>query len=194
MFLLPSIIVGISLALLLGGRPSRLLELRLHHRWAVLLAFATQFVLFSRLAAVVPARLETTLHLGSYALLAFFALANRRRLLLAPLSLGMGLNALVIAVNGGRMPISAGAWEAAGLDPGTRSNVRLGGEHLTFLGDVFALPPSFPFANSFSVGDVLIALGVVAVIVGESIGDGGRQGQGQDDGLPASTEGAIVRP
>lgn len=30
---------------------------------------------------------------------------------------------------------------------------------LLFLGDVFAIPASWPFANVFSVGDVLIAVG-----------------------------------
>lgn len=174
MFLLPSVVIGVVLALVLGGRPSRVLDLRLNHRWAVVLAFAAQLVLFSGFGTAVPARLEKPAHLASYTLLAFFALANRRKLLLAPLSVGMSLNALVIAVNGGRMPVSAGAWESAGLDPGTRTNVRLGGDHLTFLGDVFALPSSLPFANTFSVGDVLIALGVVAVIVGESLRDGRR--------------------
>ncbi|MGO9207292.1 MAG: DUF5317 family protein, partial [Candidatus Limnocylindrales bacterium] len=33
------------------------------------------------------------------------------------------------------------------------------------LGDVFALPAGVPLANVFSVGDVLIALGIVLVIV-----------------------------
>ena len=33
------------------------------------------------------------------------------------------------------------------------------------LTDVFALPSAVPFANVFSVGDVLIAIGVVIVIV-----------------------------
>jgi hypothetical protein len=34
------------------------------------------------------------------------------------------------------------------------------------LTDVFALPAWLPFANVFSAGDVLIAVGVVIVIVG----------------------------
>ena len=33
------------------------------------------------------------------------------------------------------------------------------------LTDIFALPPWLPFANVFSVGDVLIAAGVVVIIV-----------------------------
>ena len=32
---------------------------------------------------------------------------------------------------------------------------------LAFLGDVFSLPASWPLSNVFSVGDILIALGIV---------------------------------
>ena len=36
---------------------------------------------------------------------------------------------------------------------------------LWFLGDVFAIPASWPLANVFSVGDVLIALGAAWAIL-----------------------------
>ena len=36
---------------------------------------------------------------------------------------------------------------------------------LWFLGDVFAVPASWPFANVFSIGDVLIAVGAAWAIV-----------------------------
>jgi hypothetical protein len=37
---------------------------------------------------------------------------------------------------------------------------------LAFLGDVFAIPRGWPLANVFSVGDVLIAVGVVVAVHG----------------------------
>jgi Major Facilitator Superfamily/Transketolase, C-terminal domain/Family of unknown function (DUF5317) len=82
------------------------------------------------------------------------------------------LNAAAIAANGGRMPISEAAAEAAGLETFERSNVDPGGERLWFLGDIFALPYQLPWANIFSVGDLLIGFGMIAFIVAASLGPG----------------------
>lgn len=172
MFLLPSILVGVVLAVLLGGRPSRLVSLRLRHGWAVFAALALQALLFSAAGDPVPDRLREPLHLATYGLLFLFAAANVRAIALLPLSLGMALNGIAIAVNGGRMPVSESAWQAANLGAADYGNVSLGGERLTFLGDVFALPRELPLANVFSAGDLLIALGVVALIVMMSVGSG----------------------
>src|SRR5688572_8026073 len=88
----------------------------------------------------------------------------------------MLMNAVAIAANGGRMPVSPDAWEAAGLgDSSGLTNVRLGAERLGFLGDVFALPSAFPLANVFSVGDLLIGFGAIALIVGVSTNDGSER-------------------
>ena len=38
--------------------------------------------------------------------------------------------------------------------------------HLAFLGDVFAVPAGWPLANVFSIGDVLIVIGAVALVHG----------------------------
>ncbi|MDQ3889350.1 MAG: MFS transporter [Actinomycetota bacterium] len=169
MFLLPAIALGIALALLLGGRPSRFLALPLRHGWAVVLALGLQAALFSAVGGLVPAGAVEPVHLASYALLLVFAVANARTLALLPFSLGMASNAVAIAANGGRMPVSKSAWEAAGLSASDNSNVAAGGERLTFLGDVFAVPRELPLGNVFSVGDLLIAVGVVVLIVAASI-------------------------
>jgi hypothetical protein len=64
------------------------------------------------------------------------------------------------------MPASAAAIAAAGLDgPGEHTNsVVLDNPALEPLTDIFAIPASWPLANVFSVGDVLIGLGIVVVI------------------------------
>jgi len=167
-FLLPSLVVGVAFAYLLGGRPGRLLQLELRRGWAVFLALGIQIVIFTRLGDGIPHRLDEPLHLASYGLLVLFAASNSHRLALVPLFAGMVLNAAAIAANGGEMPVSPAAWHAAGLaDPG-RSNVRLGAANLSFFGDVFALPKGFPFANVFSLGDLLIGAGMVAFMVAAS--------------------------
>jgi hypothetical protein len=168
MFLLPSLLLGVLFALLLGGRPSRLLSLELRHGWVVFASLGLQIVLFSPLGADVPAELREPLHLATYGLLGVFALVNARTLVLLPIFLGMACNAVAIAVNGGRMPVHPDAAAAAGIDATAPGNTRLGGDALTFLGDVFALPSSIPFANVFSAGDLLIGFGMIALIVAVS--------------------------
>jgi hypothetical protein len=164
-FLLPSIAVGFLFALLLGGKPSRLIEVELRAPWAVATAIAVQGVLFASIAPKPPAHVEEALHIGTYALLVLFAFANRRMLALMPLTAGMLLNAIAVTVNHGSMPVTRAAATAAGLSPAAFHNVSDHAHRLVFLGDVFALPRGFPLSNTFSVGDVLISFGMIAFIV-----------------------------
>jgi hypothetical protein len=172
MFLLPSILLGVLFALILGGRLSRLLEIEFRLSWTVFASLGVQSLLFFH---VVAQPLETPAHLVSYGLLFVFAFANARNLALLPLSLGMALNSAAIVANGGQMPVDPRAWHAAGLDAGSSSNVRLGADHIGFLGDIFALPKSFPLTNVFSIGDILIGIGMVALIVAVTTGDGSER-------------------
>lgn len=171
MFLLPSLLLGFVLAIVLGGKPSRLVELRLRLSWAVWLALALQVPLFSPLGEQLPEAARGPVHLASYGLLLSFAIANIRVRALVFVLLGLLLNAIVIAANGGRMPVSDGAIDAVGLSPGESSNVSETVDRLAFLGDVFALPSQLPLANVFSVGDLLIGFGMVAFIVLVSAGN-----------------------
>ncbi len=165
MFLLPSIALGVAFALLLGGKPSRLLSFEFRHGWAVFLALGLQVVLFSGLREFVPEALIEPLHLGTYVLLFAFAFANFRHLVLLPLFIGMALNAIAIVSNDGKMPVNPDAWAATGLDSSAASNVDVGADRLAFLGDIFALPRELPFANVFSIGDLFLGIGTVMLIV-----------------------------
>ena len=99
MFLLPSIFLGIAFALLLGGKPSRLLSVEFRHGWTVFAALGLQVVLFSGARDLFPHALHEPLHLSTYALLFTFAFVNVRHLALLPLFLGMALNAIAITAN-----------------------------------------------------------------------------------------------
>jgi hypothetical protein len=165
LFLLPSIAVGLVLAWLLGGRLSRVLEVRFRFEPLVPAALALQVVLFTRLGDELPAVATRSLHLLSYALLALFAAANLRVRGFGIALAGFALNALAIAVNDGRMPLSRSAAAAAGVDPTANANVSEAAARLRWLGDVFALPRHFPLANAFSAGDVLIGVGIVVFLV-----------------------------
>ena len=83
---------------------------------------------------------------------------------LALVALGAISNLAAIVANDGVMPTTPEALAAAGLDPldGFSNSAVLEDPALAPLTDIFALPPWLPFANVFSIGDVLIALGIVS--------------------------------
>ncbi|GAH90942.1 unnamed protein product [marine sediment metagenome] len=85
------------------------------------------------------------------------------------------MNLLAIAVNGGYMPSSQAALSRAGshgvvthlLEEGVYGNVILMSEttRLNVLGDFLYLPEGIPLAAAFSIGDLIIALGLVWLIM-----------------------------
>jgi len=82
-------------------------------------------------------------------------------------ALGAISNLVAIVANGGYMPASAAAMAALGKSaPTVYSNSAIVPDPVLWpLTDIFALPTWLPGANVFSLGDVLIALGVIVVIV-----------------------------
>jgi uncharacterized protein DUF5317 len=93
---------------------------------------------------------------------------------LALVAIGAISNLAAIVANDGVMPTTQAALSAAGLDPldGFSNSAVLADPALAPLTDIFALPRWLPLANVFSIGDVLIALGIVVVIaIGMRRGD-----------------------
>ena len=81
--------------------------------------------------------------------------------------LGAVSNFAAIVANGGYMPASAGGHggpRTAGQGAATRTARFVPDPALPWLTDIFALPSWLPYTNVFSIGDVLIGLGVVVVI------------------------------
>lgn len=174
MFLLPSLLLGLVFAVVLGGQLSRLAEVRFRLTWTVPVALAIQVVIFSRLGeGLAPWTIEQ-LHIASYVILLAFAAANLRVRALVPVLLGLVANATAILANNGLMPVSPSAARTIGMSAGVHDNVFVGHARLGFLGDVFALPSQFPLANVFSVGDILIGIGMMLFVVLVSIQDGGE--------------------
>ena len=89
-------------------------------------------------------------------------LANRAIPGMSLIALGALSNLTAIIANGGFMPASPGALAALGRVESTGySNSAVNPDAaLAPLTDIFALPPWLPFTNVFSLGDVLIGLGV----------------------------------
>jgi hypothetical protein len=120
----------------------------------------------------IPDRLTSGILIASQVLLLVFVWINRNQAGLWFLGLGMGLNLLVITLNGGWMPISHQT--VLEVAPGTTPQVwqtgdRLGNSkdkvllekdtRLPWFSDQFISPAWFPYRFAFSVGDILIALG-----------------------------------
>ena len=80
-------------------------------------------------------------------------------------ALGAVANLAAITANAGFMPASAEALATAGLPPGDHLNsVVVASPALQPLTDIYAIPASLPMANVFSVGDVLVAIGIAWTI------------------------------
>ncbi|MCB2412309.1 DUF5317 domain-containing protein [Demequina sp. TTPB684] len=129
-------------------------------RWPLLIwaALALQLV---ALEVPMPHTLASVLHILTYAVAVTFLWFNRSAPGVWWVGSGAALNGIVIALNGGTLPASRSASEAAGIDTdGAFANSAvLDSPVLPWLGDVFAWPAPLPLANTFSVGDVLIVLG-----------------------------------
>jgi len=162
MFLVVLVLAGALAVPLLGGRLSALADVRVRLVWVLFVALALQVV--SLYLPGLPRGARVALGVFSYPVAGVFVAANRRLPGVALAALGAALNLLAILANGGVMPASRSALATAGLPldvPGYRNSTAVADPRLAFLGDVFAIPASWPFSNVFSVGDVLLALGAV---------------------------------
>ncbi len=171
--------VGIVAGFLLGGRLEGLSALRF--RWAPLAVggLLAQIVLFSDLAAGLNAEMVALLYVATTAAVFVALLRNVRLTGLPIVAVGALSNLAAIVANGGIMPADAGALIVAGLEPGTgpTNSAVLADPALQPLTDIFAIPATIPLANVFSIGDVLIALGLVIAIVAAM--RAGRAGAGE---------------
>jgi ABC-type antimicrobial peptide transport system permease subunit len=166
-FLVVFLILALLSALVLGGDVRRLGDVRLQRVWTVLTALVLQILVITIVPDADPGWLAV-IHVASYAFAGYFIWLNRRVPGLVIVGLGWALNALVIAVNGGVMPASPRVAESGsrGVDVGREflNSRPLDSPRLSFLGDNFSLPQSWPFHNVFSIGDVFIALGVFVAL------------------------------
>ena len=142
------------------GHLRRLNTLKFRAGWLCAAALAVQVLVISVLPAGAFSKAG---HVVSYMLIAGFLLANRLVPGMVLIATGAILNFSAITANGGVMPAREGALRAAGMYEAASeefdNSQALDDPKLAFIGDVFAIPRPWPFANVFSAGDVLIAIG-----------------------------------
>ncbi len=175
MILLYALIAGVAAGLVLHGSLGRFADVQV--RWApvVLVAFAAQLIAFSEPVGRHIGDLGPSVYVVS-TVAVFVAVLRNIRLTGVPLVAAGGLSNLVaVLANGGYMPASAPALLAAGrtIPEGYSNSTESVTPAFGVLTDVFATPSWLPAANVFSIGDVMIGLGLIVAIVAIMRGDAG---------------------
>jgi hypothetical protein len=165
-FILYGVIAGLVVGRLAGGRVDRLADLRIRWAWLAIAGLAAQVVLFLPTIGDALGPVAPWLYAGSTAAILAVILVNLRIPGLALVAAGAACNLAAIIANGGYMPVSPAALASLGWEqaPGYSNSATIADPALAPLTDVLAMPSWLPFANVFSVGDVLIAVGLAATI------------------------------
>jgi hypothetical protein len=180
----------LSLAVILGliasairhrsATASQLASIPLHAPWLALIALGLQIPLLRAPSGptqqVVAAQ---AFFLLSHLLLLTFVWLNRRLVGIQFVGLGVLCNLAVILTNGGFMPITPET--LVRINPGSTLDQWTVGFHygyskdvillaqdtfLWVLSDMLVLPPPFPWPTAFSIGDLLIAAGIIVLLQG----------------------------
>jgi hypothetical protein len=181
MILVLAVVVGLAGAFLRyrSDALNRIAALPLRFAWILLLAIILQIPLLR--APAVPAhdlRLQQALLLLSYLLLLTFVGLNWRNRGILVVGVGLGLNLLAILTNGGFMAVTAQTlvrinpgsqvqdWTTGVHYPGSKDVIRpIQAIYFWVFSDLLVLSPPFPLPTAFSLGDLVIALGIVWTLV-----------------------------
>ena len=177
MLLLIPVVLALVAALASGGSLRQLATLPVRSGWLIMASFAIQLLLYAsplRHAPVV-AHWNAAIYLAAIGLALVGALRNWRlgaavRLATA----GIVLNAAVIVINGGHMPVNAAALRVVQGESRVRevANQHLYGNtrpansssHLLMFSDVIPVRMPGGHGNVYSMGDVLLSAGVATLV------------------------------
>jgi hypothetical protein len=164
------ILAVVLFALLRGGRLTNLATIRVRRMSLVLASFTIRILIDTPFLAAPLVRFWTTpLFLLSFGLLIWWIWENRQ--LAGGLLIGAGIvmNLAAIAANGGAMPVDPVAALYAGKPlPDAPTTGALADVHRTFsdgtalwmLTDIFPIPAGIPFAAVYSIGDIILTIGI----------------------------------
>jgi hypothetical protein len=169
-------VISILVGWLRRGSIRGFLNLKIKGIWSIIFSFVLQFIVYTQaqrgnqwfisygewilILAYVILIYGLTMNINTYSF----------KLILS----GVILNFIVIALNGGRMPVSHRALVKTGIinelgplfDKGWygRYIPMTDSTRLKFLGDVFFIPPPYIRPAIFSIGDVLLFIGICLLI------------------------------
>lgn len=166
------VVVAIVIALLRGGSLRNFESLDVRAVWLAFAALALQLLLFNPFfdASIIPRPFIPALYIASMLLLLVWAGLNWRVAGIPLAGVGLLLNTIAIIANGGYMPVGleqariAGKLVnySAGSDAIANNSIILPREQIRLwpITDILAIPANIPLANVFSIGDVLLFLGI----------------------------------
>jgi hypothetical protein len=179
MILVFAVAIGLAAGFIrakIKGEPYQPKDLK--HVWLLLVATLPQVLAFFLPAtrARIPNTWIPVILIGSQLLLLVFVWLNRSIPGMWILGLGLLLNLAVISLNGGWMPISPETLESQGA---AESSWQIGSRHgyskdivltresttLWILSDILTLPKWIHYRVAFSIGDVILALGVIGYLL-----------------------------
>lgn len=159
---LETILLSFAVAWLRGGRLKA--DLGIKAMWIAPVAFTIQVV-----NRFLPPWIHALLTAISYIMMLYFAWLNLRNQGIRFILIGMVLNVLVIAANGGRIPVDLETARAIGVGVEefetsvlAKHTPLTSESYLPFLGDV--IPLKYPFARIISVGDIFAIIGAFLLI------------------------------
>ncbi|HHV96569.1 MAG TPA: DUF5317 domain-containing protein [Clostridiaceae bacterium] len=175
MFILYAVVLGIIIGYILGGRLKYLSQTTFKKLYLAIGGFLIQIFIFSDIPFFKTLQqnyesIVIALHILSYILILIFISINYKVPGIAVIGVGILLNAIVIILNRGHMPASIESFSASSI--GKHADLLKQGESinnskaitaetiLPWLGDIFVIPSYIPLSNVFSIGDVIIAIGV----------------------------------
>ncbi len=157
-------LAAMAFFLMRGGDLTKLANVRVRHLELLCVPLVLQVISFSPLNTWLPIGVPYV-YVGSMLIAAILVWQNRPLPGFVLLCAGLLSNLIAIVANGGYMPVSMSARTIAGLPTfvGVHNNVieMTSATPLWFLGDLIPTPNWLPLANVFSVGDMLISLGIV---------------------------------
>jgi Family of unknown function (DUF5317) len=164
------IVLAIVAGLLRGGSLRNFAALPLRWIPLIIASFVLQLFLFTPfLHRPLIAVVVEPLYLLSMAMATVWVALNWRIPGMPLIALGLLMNFAAIAANGGHMPVSRDNMQYSGkivnfADGATISNNSVLASpdqvRLWILTDIIPLPKEFPLANVFSIGDVLLVVGI----------------------------------
>jgi hypothetical protein len=173
-FILYAVFAGLVIGVLTRGSPARLGDLQL--RWAplIVLGMVVQLGLFSSPLGNALGDAAPVVYILSNVTVLVAVGANLVIPGLAVVLAGGASNLLAIAANGGYMPVSPDALAAMGRTPkeGYSNSAPLDTVAFGPLTDVFTMPTWMPMSNVYSIGDVLIGIGIAIAVVAAMHGRG----------------------
>lgn len=177
MIYLAALFLGLMTGLMLRGRMSNLLCFRIKKAGLLVTVFAVQ--LLSQVLSLqrfdIAERLSPIINLMVFCIIFVVIWFNRKYFGMIIIGAGTFLNAAVMAMNGGKMPVSRELLMKEQLYE-VMEIYRVGGDgkhilsgedtRLAFLGDMIGIPFDFGnMAKFVSIGDLVIVLGLYLLIV-----------------------------